>query len=58
MQHGEEPDLGPEVLRVGGDPAERLGGGVEEEMVHDPLVLQGDRAESVRHGEDDVEVLH
>lgn len=29
MQHGEEADLGAEVPRVGGDRAERLGGGGE-----------------------------
>jgi hypothetical protein len=41
MQDRQTPDLGPEGLRVGRNPLERLGGGAEQEAVDDPLVLQG-----------------
>ena len=57
VQHGQEADLGPEVLRVGGDLPQGLRGGPEQQVVDDPRVLQGDRAEGRREGEDDVEVL-
>ena len=39
VQDGEEADLGAEVLRVGSDRAERLGGGAEEQTVDNGLVL-------------------
>ena len=57
VQHGEEADLGAEVARVGGDGAQRLGDGSEEQAVDDGLVLRGDLGDGRGHGEDDVEVL-
>jgi hypothetical protein len=48
VEHGEEPDLGAEVLGVGSDPLQGLGGGLEQEAVDDARVLQGDRAERRR----------
>ena len=39
VQHGEETDLGAEVARVGGDGAQRLGDGPEEQAIDDGLVL-------------------
>ncbi len=57
MQHGEETDLGAEMLGVGGDGAQRLGGGVEEQAVDERLVLIGDGGNGLRQREDDVKVL-
>ena len=57
VEDGEEADLGAEVAGVGGDGAQRLGHGPEEETVDDGLVLDGDLGDRRRHGEDDVEVL-
>ena len=57
VEDGQEADLGPEVLGVGGDLLQGLGGGAEQEAVDHPWVLQGDRAERRRESEDDVEVL-
>ena len=56
VQHGDAADLGAEVARVGGDEAERLGGGAEQDGVDRRLVLEGDRPDRGRQGEDDVEV--
>ena len=57
MEHGEEADLGAEVAGVGGDRAQRLGDGAEEQAVDDGLVLGGDLGDRRGHGEDDMEVL-
>ena len=57
VEDGEEADLGAEVARVGGNRAECLGDGSEEETVDDGLVLGGDLGDRRGHGEDDVEVL-
>ena len=57
VEDGQEADLGPEVLGIGGDLLQGLGGGPEEQAVDDAGVLQGDRAERRREGEDEVEVL-
>ena len=56
MQDGEEADRGPEVLGVGRDRAQGVGGGPEEDAVDERLVLQGDGGDRLRDGEDDVEV--
>ena len=42
MQHGGEPDAGAEVLGVGGDGDQGLGGGFEQQVIDDGLVLIGD----------------
>ena len=57
VEDGEETDLGAEVAGVGGNGAERLGNGPEEETVDDGLVLGGYLGDRRRDGEDDVEVL-
>jgi hypothetical protein len=56
VQHGGEADARAQMLRVGGDRGQRLGGGLEEEVVDGGLVLERDRAERRRQGEDDVVV--
>ena len=44
VQHGGEADPRAQMLRVGGDGGQRLGGGPEQEVVDDALVLEGDVA--------------
>jgi CHASE2 domain-containing sensor protein len=46
------------VLGVGADGEECLGGGLEQEVIEDGLVLIGDVANLCGHGEHDVEVGH
>ena len=58
MQNGDQAGLGAEVLWIGGDDAQGLGGGLEQDVVDDCLVLQRDRGDRRRHGEDDMEVRH
>ena len=58
VQHGGEADPGAEMLRVGRDGEERLGGGPEQQVVDHGLVLEGDRRDRRRQGEDDVVVGH
>jgi hypothetical protein len=45
-----------QMLRIGGDSGEGLGGGPEQELVDGGLVVEGDRADRRRQGEDDVVV--
>jgi hypothetical protein len=58
VEHGDEPDLGPEVLRVGGDHAQRLGRRPEQDGVDRLLVLERDLGHRRRQREHDVEVRH
>ena len=54
MQHGGEADARAQMLRVGGEGGQRLGGGPEQEVVDGGLVLERDGADRGRQGEDDV----
>ncbi len=54
VEHGGEADARAEMLRVGGDGGQRLGGGPEQEVVDGALVLERDGADRGRQGEDDV----
>ena len=56
VQHGGEADARAEMLRVGGDRGEGLRGGPEQEVVDGGLVVERDRADRRRQGEDDVVV--
>jgi hypothetical protein len=58
VEHGGEADAGAEVLGVGGNGDERLGRGLEQNVVDHGLVLVGDVADRRRQGEYDVEVRH
>jgi hypothetical protein len=58
MEHGDEPDLGAEMLRIGRDGAQRLGRRPEQEGVDRRLVLEGDLGHRCRQREHDVEVRH
>lgn len=57
MQNGEEADLGAEMLGIGGDGAQRLGGGAEQQTVDERLVLVRNGRNGLRQREDDVKVL-
>ena len=56
MQHGSEPDAGAEVLGVGRDGDQGLGGDLEQQVIDDRLVVIGDVGDRSRQGEDDVEI--
>ncbi len=57
VQHREEADLCDQVLGIGGDGAQRLGGGSEQKTVDERLVLIGDGCNGFRQREDDVKIL-
>jgi len=54
VQHGGEADARAQMFGIGGDGDEGLGGGPEQEVVDGGLVLERDRADRGRQGEDDV----
>ena len=54
VEHGGEADARAQMLRIGGDGSQRLGGGPEQQVVDGGLVLERDRADRRRQGEDDV----
>ena len=56
MEHAEEADFGAEMAGITGDFEQRFGTGPEQEIVDDLLVLQGQRGEPPRKGEDDMDV--
>ena len=56
VQNGGDADAGAEVLGIGRDREHGLGGGLEQQVVDDRLVVIGDVGDGRRHGEDDVEV--
>ena len=58
MQHGGEPDLRAKVLGVGRDGDQGFGGGFEQQVVDDGLVLVSDVGDRARQGEDDMEIRH
>ena len=53
-----EPDAGAEVLGVGGDGDQGLGGDFEQQVIDDRLVLIGDVGDRSRQGEDNMEIGH
>jgi hypothetical protein len=56
MEHAEEADFGAQMAGIAGDFEQGLGAGPEQEIVDDLLVLQGQRGETTRKGEDDMNV--
>jgi len=56
VEHADEADLGAEMLRIGGDRAERLGRRPEQNGVDRSLVLERDLGCGRRQGENDVEI--
>ena len=58
VQHQGHPDAGTQVLRIGGDRAQRLGGDVEQKTIDELLVGVGDGADGCGQGEDHVVIRH
>jgi len=56
MEHGEETDFGAEMAGIAGDFEQGLGTGAEQQVIEDLLVLQGQRGEATRKGEDDMDI--
>ena len=56
MENAEEADLGPEVTRIARDLEESLGAGAKQQAVDQPLVLQRQRSQLMRQGEDNMDV--
>jgi hypothetical protein len=57
VEHGEEADLSPQMLRIGGNGLQSLGRCPEEDAIDHRLVLIGDVGNRFRHRQDDVKVL-
>src|ERR1700758_3311804 len=58
MQHGSETYAGAEVLGVGRDGDQGLGGDLEQQIIDDRVVLIGNVGDRSRQGEDEVEIRH
>jgi hypothetical protein len=56
VEHGGDADPGAKMPGIGGDRHHRLGGGPEQQIVDDRLVLPGDVGDLGRQREDDMEV--
>ena len=56
VQDGGEADARAQMLGIGGDGGQRLGGGPEQEVVDGGLVVERDGGDRRRQGEDDVVV--
>jgi hypothetical protein len=55
MEHAEEAALGAELPGIASD-LEGCGAGVEQQVINQPLVLQGKWGQFAREGEDDMHV--
>jgi hypothetical protein len=58
VQYGEEADPGAEVFGICGDAAQCLRGGMKQDAVDDPLVLQRQGREGGGNGEHNMKVRH
>ena len=56
VKHAEETDLGSKMPWIAGDFKQGLSTGVKEQGVDEPLVLQGERSQFARQGEDGMDV--
>jgi hypothetical protein len=56
VQYGGGADARAEVLGIGGDRDQRLGGRAEQQVVDDGFILIGDRSDLGRQRKDDVEI--
>ena len=56
VEHGGDADAGAEMPGIGGDGEQRLGRGLEQQVVDHRLVVPGDPGDRGRQGEDEVEV--
>ena len=58
VEHHGHAELGAEIPGIGRDGGKRLGRGAEQDCIDGGLVLERDRTDRCRQGEDDVEVRH
>lgn len=58
VQNREDSQVSPEVLGIGRDLEQRLGGAVEQQIIEHLGVAQSQNVELLRQGEDDVKVGH
>jgi hypothetical protein len=58
MEHGNESDLGTEVPGIGGNAAQRLCRGAEQDGIDHALVLERDLGHRCGQREDNVEIGH
>ena len=58
MEHGRDADAGAQILWIGGDGHHRLRRRLEEQVVDDRLVAEGDGGDFGWQREDDVEVAY
>jgi hypothetical protein len=56
VKHTEEADLGAEMLRIASDFEEGFGTGLQQQMIQNFLVLQGERRQLMGQGEDNMNV--
>ena len=56
VKHTEEADLGAEMFGIASDGEEGCGTGLQQEMVQEFLVLQGERRQFMRKGKDNMDV--
>src|SRR5271155_1800935 len=56
MEHAEEADLGSKVAWIAGDLQQSGSAGVKQQVIDQPFILQCQRSQFSRHGEDDVHV--
>jgi len=54
VEHAEEADLRAEVPRIASDLDQGLGCGMKQQVIDQPFVLQCERSQFPRQGEDDV----
>ena len=57
VQDGEEANVSAEMLGIGADRSQRLGGGLKEQVIDHRFVLIGDRRDLFGQRKDHVEVL-
>ncbi len=58
VQHRHRADLSPQMARLGGDIAHRLGRSAEQDGIGHALVLERDLGRGCRQSEDDMEIQH
>ena len=56
VEHAKETDFGAKMLGITSDLEEGFGTGLQQQMVQDFLVLQGERRQLMRKGEDNMDV--
>src|SRR5208282_2009993 len=57
MEHAEEADPGSKVPGIAGDLQQSCSTGVKQQVIDQPFILQGERSQFPRQGEDDMHVV-